>query len=98
MKYLTNLNKKILIIADADFTFKTNIIYRSERISNKEVIYLNNDIQYGSSYIGKRFLDIFCLIFFSVIYLPIALLATIYIFFLDGRPALLKQTRGWASW
>ena len=93
MKYLTNLNKKILIIADADFTFKTNIIYRSERISNKEVIYLNNDIQYGSSYIGKRFLDIFCLIFFSVIYLPIALLATIYIFFLDGRPALLKQTR-----
>jgi len=92
-EYLTNLNKKILIIADIDFTFKTNLIYRNERISSKEVLYLNNDIQYGSNYIAKRFLDIFCLLFFSIIYIPIALLAIIYIFILDGRPALLKQTR-----
>ena len=92
-EYLTNLNKKILIIADIDFTFKTNLIYRNERISSKEVLYLNNDIQYGTNYIAKRFLDIFCLLFFSIIYIPIALLAIIYIFILDGRPALLKQTR-----
>ena len=93
MKYLINLNKKILIIADLDLTFKTNIIYRSEKISNKKIIYLNNDIQYGSRYIAKRFLDIFCLIFFSIIYIPVALLAAVYILVLDGRPVFLKQTR-----
>ena len=93
VKYLINLNKKILIIADPEFTFNTNIIYRSERISNKEIIYLNNDIQYGSNYIAKRFLDITCLILFSIIYIPIGLIAVFYILILDGRPVFLKQTR-----
>ncbi len=93
VKYLINLNKKILIIADPEFTFNTNVIYRSERISNKEIIYLNNDIQYGSNYIAKRFLDITCLILFSIIYIPIGLIAVFYILILDGRPVFLKQTR-----
>ncbi len=93
VKYLINLNKKILIIADPEFTFNTNVIYRSERISNKEIIYLNNDIQYGSNYIAKRFLDITCLILFSIIYIPIGLITVFYILILDGRPVFLKQTR-----
>ena len=84
---------KALIIADPEFTFNTNVIYRSERISNKEIIYLNNDIQYGSNYIAKRFLDITCLILFSIIYIPIGLIAVFYILILDGRPVFLKQTR-----
>ena len=93
IKYLTNLNKKILIIADPEFKFQVNLIYRFKRISNKNVFYLNNDIQYGSGYIAKRILDIFCLIFFSAIYIPIGLLASLYIMILDGRPSLIKQTR-----
>ena len=93
VKYLINLNKKVLIIADLEFTFNTNVIYRSERISNKEIIYLNNDIQYGSNYIAKRFLDITCLILFSIIYIPVGLVAVFYILLLDGRPVFLKQTR-----
>ena len=93
VKYLINLNKKILIIADPEFTFNTNVIYRSERISNKEIIYLNNDIQYGSNYIAKRFLDITCLILFSIIYIPIGLIAVFYILILNGRPVFLRQTR-----
>ena len=92
VKYLINLNKKILIIADPEFTFNTNVIYRSERISNKEIIYLNNDIQYGSNYIAKRFLDITCLILFSIIYIPIGLIAVFYILIL-GKSIHCKLTR-----
>ena len=93
IRYLLNLNKKILIISNPQLTFSTNLIFRTKRISNKNVFYLNNDIQYGSNYIAKRLLDIVCLIFFSIIYLPIALVAYFYITIADGRPALIKQTR-----
>jgi len=93
IKYLINLNKKILIISNPQLTFSTNLVFRTKRISNKSIFYLNNDIQYGSNYIAKRLLDIFCLIFFSIIYLPIAIVAYFYIAISDGRPALIKQTR-----
>ena len=93
VKYLINLNKKILIISSPQLTFSTNLIFRTKRISNKNIFYLNNDIQYGSNYIAKRLLDIFCIIFFLIIYLPIAIVAYFYIAILDGRPALIKQTR-----
>jgi lipopolysaccharide/colanic/teichoic acid biosynthesis glycosyltransferase len=93
IKYLINLNKKILIIADSDFKFQTNLIYRFKRISNKNLFYLNNDIQYGSSYIAKRLLDLSCLVLFSVIYIPIGLVASFYILLRDGGPPIIKQTR-----
>ena len=54
---------------------------------------MNNDIQYGSNYIAKRLLDFFCLIFFSIIYIPLAALTFIYIVLKDGNPPLIKQTR-----
>ena len=93
IKYLINLNKKILIIADSEFKFQTNLIYRFKRISNKNLFYLNNDIQYGSSYIAKRLLDLSCLVLFSVIYIPIGLVASFYILLRDGGPPIIKQTR-----
>lgn len=92
-KFLINLNKKVMIISDTDFRFNSNVIYRFKRISNKSIFYLNNDIQYGSNYIAKRLLDFFCLIFFSIIYIPLAALTFIYIVLKDGNPPLIKQTR-----
>jgi lipopolysaccharide/colanic/teichoic acid biosynthesis glycosyltransferase len=93
IKFLINLNKKVIIISDTDFKFNSTVIYRFKRISNKNIFYLNNDIQYGSNYIAKRLLDFFCLIFFSIIYIPLAALTFIYIVLKDGNPPLIKQTR-----
>ena len=92
-KFLLNVNKKVLIVADLDFKFKSQIIVRNEIISNRSVFYLNNDIQYGSKYISKRILDISLIVLFSIFFLPIALLSFILIYVLDGYPAIIKQTR-----
>ena len=82
-KYLLNLNKKILIISDANFNFNSQLILRNEIISNKSVFYINNDIQYGSKYISKRMLDIFSILLFSVILIPVALITYLYILIID---------------
>ena len=92
-RYLLNLNKKILIITDTEFQFNTQLIYRNEMISNKSVFYINNDIQYGSKYISKRLLDIIFIILFGVVFIPVALLTSLYILILDGYPVVIKQTR-----
>jgi hypothetical protein len=89
--YLLNLNKKILIIADQDFKFNNFVIMREEEINDKKIIYLNTDIQYGSRYIIKRVLDITISILLMVILSPILLATALYIYFLDGRPIVLRQ-------
>ena len=88
-----NVNKKILIISDLNFKFRSQIIVRNEIISNKSIFYINNDIQYGSRYISKRILDIFLIILFSIIFAPILIFSVITIVILDGFPAVIKQTR-----
>ena len=92
-KFLLNVNKKILIISDLNFKFRSQIIVRNEIISNKSIFYINNDIQYGSRYISKRILDIFLIILFSVIFVPILIFSVITIVILDGFPTVIKQTR-----
>lgn len=91
--YLLNLNKKILIIADKSFKFNNFLIKREEEINDKKVIYINTDIQYGSRFIIKRILDIIISILLMLILLPILLATAVYIYFLDGRPIILKQQR-----
>ena len=91
--YLLNLNKKILIIADQDFKFNNFVIMREEEINDKKIIYLNTDIQYGSRYIIKRLLDITISILLMVILSPVLLATALYIYFLDGRPIVLRQLR-----
>ena len=49
--YLLNLNKKILLISELDFKFNSIFIYRTNRLSNNNLFYINNDIQFGSRYI-----------------------------------------------
>ena len=69
------------------------MILRNEIISNKSVFYINNDIQYGSKYILKRILDIFSILIFSMILLPVGLITYLYILFISGSPAIINQTR-----
>lgn len=92
-KFLLNLNKKVLLITDNNFKFNSQMIFRNEVISNKSVFYINNDIQYGSRYISKRFLDIFVIMFFSLLFIPVSIITMLYLFFLDGYPMVIKQTR-----
>ena len=92
-KYVLNTNKKILLISTYSLKFKSKFIFRHEFISNKNLIYLNNDIQYGSRYILKRVLDIVFTLLFTPIIFPIILFSSLYILMFDGSPALIRQTR-----
>jgi lipopolysaccharide/colanic/teichoic acid biosynthesis glycosyltransferase len=92
-KYLLNLNKKVLFITELDFKFNSQLIFRNEIVSSKSVFYINNDIQYGSKYISKRILDLITITIFSILFIPISVLTSIYIFLLDGYPMVIKQTR-----
>ena len=92
-KYLLNLNKKILLISDESITFQSKFLGRFEKITNKNLTYINNDIQVGSQYILKRIFDITISIFGLIILSPIILATTIYLLIKDGRPIIIKQTR-----
>jgi len=92
-KYLLNLNKKILLIGNNPIRFETNFYYRNEQLNNKYLIYINNDIQYGSSYIIKRFLDIVISIFALFLLSPLIVFVSLLIFAKSGVPILIKQTR-----
>ena len=91
--YLINLNKKVLIISKDKVDFKNYFINRVENISNYYLTYFNNDIQYGSKYILKRVIDIFLSITALIIFLPIILLLSLYILYLDGGPVIVNQRR-----
>ena len=92
-KYLLNLNKKILIISNNRFRFTNKIIYRHKNLGNKNLYYLNNDIQYGSKYILKRIFDIFFSLILFLLSLPLFLTTGIFILISDGWPILNKQIR-----
>ena len=92
-EYLLNINKKVLLISTKNIQFKNKFYFRLSQINNKNLIYLNNDVQYGSSYILKRVLDIFVSIISLILLSPFILYSAIYILIKDGRPVLFKQTR-----
>tara|TARA_B100000212_G_C27348925_1_gene522700 strand:- start:43 stop:1125 length:1083 start_codon:yes stop_codon:yes gene_type:complete len=91
--YLINLNKKILIISRNRMHFNNYFINRSEEVSGYFLTYFNNDIQYGSKYIIKRALDIIVSLFALVLFSPIFIFISIYIYILDGLPVIIKQER-----
>ena len=70
-KYLVNLNKKVLIISKEQIAFKSLFISRTENINGYFLTYFNNDIQYGSKYILKRFLDVLTSLLALVILIPL---------------------------
>ena len=92
-KYLININKKILLISNNKIEFKNNFLFRSEKIDKKYFVYFNNDIQYGAKYILKRILDILIGLSSLIILLPISIVIYLYIWTLNGRPSIIKQSR-----
>ena len=92
-EYILNLNKKILFISENEINFKNNFIFRTTKFKDQHLVYLNNDIQYGTKFIAKRFLDITLTVLLSPIILLILIPTMIYLFIQDGRPLLHKQTR-----
>ncbi len=91
--YLIETNKKVLLISNSKPIFDTNFIYREEILDDTFFTYFNNDIQYGSKYIIKRFFDIFISLLGILIFFPIMLLIAIYIVLIDGFPFYVKQNR-----
>ena len=92
-EYLIQLNKKVLIISKEKIEFSNYFLNRTEIISEYFLTYFNNDIQYGSKYIIKRFIDIFLSLIGFIILSPIFLLIYFYILLLDGGEVIIKQNR-----
>ena len=91
--HILKLNKKILFLSDSALIFSNKFIYRFERLSNRYMTYINTDIQYGSRYIIKRFIDIFISIFGTILTIPLSIYASLFIYFKDGGPIVIKQAR-----
>jgi len=91
--YLLNLNKKILLIANSKITFNSFFISKTVSLNGSNLIYFNNDIQYGSKYIIKRVIDIFITIIALALLLPVLLTISLFIVSKDGFPFVIKQKR-----
>jgi lipopolysaccharide/colanic/teichoic acid biosynthesis glycosyltransferase len=91
--FLINTNKKVLIISKEEVMFNNYFLKREETVSNFNLAYFNNDIQYGSKYIIKRILDISLSILGIILLSPLLLGIFIYIRIVDGGPSIIKQNR-----
>ncbi len=91
--YLIQLNKKVLIISRNEIQFNKLFLSRKVNLSGYTLVYFNNDIQYGSKYILKRITDIILSSLLTIIFLPIFILISLYIFYLDKTPIIIKQDR-----
>jgi len=92
-EFLINLNKKVLLISKSEIKFKNYFLNRSEEVSGSNLVYFNNDIQYGSKFILKRLLDLLISIFAIFAFMPVILFIYIYIFWKDGSEVIIKQNR-----
>ena len=92
-RYLLDTNKKILLLTNTNFEFNFKFIFRSSEISNKKIIYINNDIQYGSQYILKRFIDLLITFLIAPIILIIFIVSYLYVLLTSGYPVVIKQDR-----
>ena len=91
--YLIQLNKKVLIISKNNIDFKKLFLNRKTTIAGYNLIYFNNDIQYGSKYILKRLVDIILSFFLLLLLSPLIIGTFIYIFIIDKNPVVIKQKR-----
>jgi lipopolysaccharide/colanic/teichoic acid biosynthesis glycosyltransferase len=91
--YLIELNKKILIISKNKVIFNKLFLSRNINLSGYNLVYFNNDIQYGSKYIIKRLMDITISLILLTILSPIFLILSLYILYLDKTPIIIRQNR-----
>ena len=79
-----------IVVSKEKIEFSNFFLNRTEMVSEYYLTYFNNDIQYGSKYILKRFIDIFLSLFGLIILSPIFLLIYFYILILDGGGQIIK--------
>ena len=91
--YLLNLNKKILLISEEEFNFSSIFLFRSQKISNYNIAYINNDIQFGSKYILKRVLDLVVTLFALPILFILFVISNLFVLIADGYPSIIRQKR-----
>ena len=91
--YLIELNKKILIISKNKVIFNKLFLSRNVNLSGYNLVYFNNDIQYGSKYIIKRVMDVTISLFLLTILFPVFIILSLYILYLDKTPIIIKQNR-----
>ena len=92
-EYLINLNKKILLITNSEINFHSLFISKTVKLGGSNLIYFNNDIQYGSKYIIKRFIDILMSFVILILLSPVLLAISIFILLKNGAPVVIKQNR-----
>lgn len=91
--YLLNLNKKVLLISTSRVNFHSLFIKSESKLNTSYLTYFNNDIQYGSKYILKRFIDITLSIILLLALLPLFLVVSVFITVRDGYPFIISQNR-----
>ena len=92
-EYLLSANKKILIVSDQKIDFYNKFLYKAVEVESKYLVYLNNDIQYGSRYLVKRLIDIVFSFVIFLLAIPLILFLTLFIPVVDGFPPIIKQER-----
>jgi lipopolysaccharide/colanic/teichoic acid biosynthesis glycosyltransferase len=91
--YLLNLNKKVLLISNSPVKFQNLFIKKESKLNTTYLTYFNNDIQYGSKYIIKRFIDIIFSLSMLITLLPLFVFISIFISRRDGYPFIVSQNR-----
>ena len=91
--YLIRLNKKVLVISKNEIEFNKLFLGRKTILSGYNLVYFNNDIQYGSKYILKRILDILFSLTLLIILSPVMIATCSFIIFIDKTPVIIKQKR-----
>lgn len=91
--YLLNLNKKILLISEEEFNFSSIFLFRSQKIANNNIAFINNDIQFGSKYILKRVMDLIVTLLTFPILFTLFLITNLFVLITDGSPSIIKQKR-----
>ena len=91
--YLLNLNKKVLLISNSRINFHNLFIRNESKLNSAYLTYFNNDIQYGSKYILKRFIDITLSTIMFIVLLPLFLVVAAFITKRDGFPFFVSQNR-----
>ena len=92
-EYLLSTNKKILIVSDQKLDFYNKFLYKLVEVESKYLVYLNNDIQYGSRYLVKRLIDIVFSFVILLLTIPFIFFVTLFILISDGFPPIIKQER-----
>ena len=81
------------MISEEEFNFTSIFLFRSQKISNNNIAYINNDIQFGSKYILKRVLDlVVTLLAFPILFI-LFVISNLFVLIADGYPSIIRSKK-----